>query len=314
MSMLQHGTGEREREAGGGGMSYELLQGDCLSVLRTMDAGIVDVGVTSPPYNLGGDFHTWSQGARVSYGSYEDFGDNMPEPEYQNNQIAVLNELHRIIKSSGWLFYNHKNRIRDGRIISPLEWINKTPWIVYQDVVIDMRGTANTDKRRFFPSHEFVFVLSAGEGNKLNNTNCLTDVWRFPQVNRKDAEHPASFHPGLPKLCLEASASAGAVVIDPYMGIGTTGKVARSLGMSFIGIERSPKYFAVAQNSIERRFAGIQPVRGSTEYLCPRCGKRFKKLWTKSPLCSKCREVIRQRAKRLAEKYVKKAAQSVGQS
>jgi site-specific DNA-methyltransferase (adenine-specific) len=236
-------------------MTVTILQGDCLATLKTLDAGSADVGVTSPPYNLGGDFHSSSvnDGKRRSFGGYEDFDDNLPEPEYQAQQIEVLNELHRVIKPSGWLFYVHKNRIKNGRIISPLEWLLKTNWIVYQDVVVNMTSTANVDKRRFFPVHEFVFVLSASDGAILDNSNCLTSVWKFPQVNRKDTGHPAAFHPGLPRICLEASAKDGDVVIDPYMGSGTTGKVAQSLGMSFVGIERNSKYFAIARDAIENR-------------------------------------------------------------
>lgn len=227
-----------------------LLLGDALDHLKTLASNSIDVAVTSPPYNLGGDFHTWSNGHRLSYGGYGDDEDDLPEPEYQARQISVLAELHRVIKPGGWLFYSHKNRIKDGRIISPINWIEKTDWAIYQDIVINMIGTANTDKRRFFPVHEFVFVLSASKGNRLNNDNCLTSIWKFPQVNRKDVGHPATFHPHLPRICLEASAKAGDWVIDPYMGSGTTGIVAAKLGMNFTGIERNPAYFENACKSI----------------------------------------------------------------
>lgn len=233
----------------------QLFQGDALEMLRRLETASIDVGVTSPPYNLGGDFHSSSvrDSLRRSYGGYDDDDDDMPEPEYQANQVAVLTELHRVIKSSGWLFYVHKNRIRAGQIISPLTWLAQTPWLIYQDVVIDMAGTTNVDKRRFFPAHEFVFVLSASPGLQLNNNHCLTSIWKFPQVNRKDAGHPATFHPHLPRICLEASATAEAWVVDPYMGSGTTGLAAQRLKMNFIGIERNPAYFEQARAALHRR-------------------------------------------------------------
>lgn len=229
-----------------------LFLGDALQHLTTLPTNSVDVGVTSPPYNLGGDFHSSSvnDGIRRSFGGYGGFDDNLPEPEYQAQQVAVLNELHRVIKPTGWLFYVHKNRIKNGRIISPITWLIQTNWIIYQDVVIDMAGTTNVDKRRFFPSHEFCFVLSAGDGNKLNNQACLTSIWKFPQVNRKDVNHPASFHPGLPQICIEASTTPGQTVIDPYMGSGTTGIVAGKLDLNFIGIEINRVYFENAQRAI----------------------------------------------------------------
>ena len=242
--------------------TVELHKGDCLEVLRSIKTHSVDVGVTSPPYNLGGDFHSSSVNDKIrrSYGGYEDDDDNLPEDVYQKNQIDVLNELHRVIKPSGWLFYSHKNRIKNGSIISPLSWIASTPWIVYQDVVIDMNGTTNVDKRRFFPSHEFVFVLSARSGNKLHNDHCVTSIWKFPQVNRYEVGHPASFHIGLPTICLEASAHAGQTAIDPYMGRGTTGIAAMRLGMNFIGIERKAGFFELAQNNLAPSNNRLQPT------------------------------------------------------
>lgn len=232
-----------------------LLLGDCLEILPTLESHSFDAGVTSPPYNLGGDFHSSSKndGKRRSYGGYKEFDDNLPEDVYQEGQVRVLNELHRIIKPDGWLFYNHKNRIKHGEIISPLEWIKQTRWTVYQDIVIDMRGTTNNDKRRFFPSHEFVFVLSSQKGNRLYNKDCHTSVWSFPQVNRKDLKHPASFHVGLPTACLRSIPLFGASIIDPYMGIGTTGKACLSLGFSFTGIEINKDYFDIAKTYFEKQ-------------------------------------------------------------
>lgn len=239
-------------------MNNKLILGDTLESLRDIPSQSVDIGVTSPPYNLGGDFHSSSKngGGRRSYGGYDSFEDNLPEPEYQESQVEVLKELHRIIKPSGWLFYNHKNRIKDGQIISPIGWLERTPWIIYQDIVIDCRGSTNNDKRRFFPSHEFIFVLSARKGNKLFNKNCLTSIWSFPQINRKETKHPAAFHENLPLICLEASAFPGAVVIDPYMGRGTTGIAAKKLGLSFIGIEIIKEYFDLAEENIR----GSKPI------------------------------------------------------
>lgn len=226
---------------------YQLTHGDCLEILPTLESVSIDVGITSPPYNLGGDFHSCHNGQRQSWGGYEDFDDNLPEPVYQEQQIFILDELHRIHKPGKFLFYVHKNRIKDGRIISPISWLEKTKWIIYQDVVINLSGTSNVDKRRFFPVHEFIFILASDDTARLKNESCLTSVWTMPQVNRKQASHPASFHPRLVKNCLEAAARPGDTVIDPFMGSGTTGKVAINLGMKFIGIERAAGYLEMAQ-------------------------------------------------------------------
>lgn len=229
----------------------ELYCGDCTVILPTIESFSIDGGVTSPPYNLGGDFHSCKKGPRQSWGGYEDFDDNLPEPVYQEQQIFILNELHRIHKPAKFLFYVHKNRIKDGRIISPISWLEKTKWIIYQDIVLNLSSTSNVDKRRFFPVHEFIFVLASDSTARLRNDACLTSVWTMPQINRKQAGHPASFHPRLVKRCLEASTGPGDVIIDPFMGTGTTGKVAVDMGRGFIGIERSGAYFNLASSGLE---------------------------------------------------------------
>ena len=138
----------------------EIIQGDSLDVMRGMGDNSVDLIITSPPYNLGGDFHTMVNSSRVSYGGYLSFGDNMPELDYQDWQIKVINECHRIIKPNGNMFYIHKNRLKDFRIISPFEWLLKTKMIIRQEVIWDTTNEINQDNRRFIPCHEKIFWLS----------------------------------------------------------------------------------------------------------------------------------------------------------
>ena len=72
----------------------KLIQGDCLTVLKSLADNSIDCVVTSPPYNLGGDFHACKKGKdgksiRTSYGGYNSFNDSLPEDDYQKNQIKV---------------------------------------------------------------------------------------------------------------------------------------------------------------------------------------------------------------------------------
>jgi modification methylase len=102
-------------------MLNTILKGDVLEVLESFHSNFIDMGVTSPPYNkkkVGGGIFRKIE--------YENFDDNLPEGEYQQKQINVLNELYRIIKEGGSLFYNHKIRYYKGKMIHPLEWLTKT--------------------------------------------------------------------------------------------------------------------------------------------------------------------------------------------
>lgn len=224
---------------------------DCLEYMKTLPDNSIHCIVTSPPYNLGGDFHTFVDGKRVTYGDYVGFKDKLTEEDYQQWQIEVLNECYRILKEDGFMFYNHKNRIVKGRMISPIEWLTKCNFTISQCVVMDLGGTANVDKRRFFPVHENIYVLTKTVGQKLNNHECFTDVWRLGKVARKKSGHPATFTEELPRRCIVASTNENDIVLDPFCGTGTTTKVAKELGRKFIGCEISKEYFNKAVERTE---------------------------------------------------------------
>ena len=78
----------------------KIIQGDTLNVLETLPDEIVDVGVTSPPYNKGENKKGWL----VKNVKYECATDKLPEEVYQKNQIEVLNEIFRITKPEGSFF------------------------------------------------------------------------------------------------------------------------------------------------------------------------------------------------------------------
>lgn len=236
----------------------KIICGDCLEELRKMDDASIDCVVTSPPYNLGGDFHTFLDGKRISYGSYANFKDNLPEDVYQKQQIEVLKELYRVTKPESYCFYVHKERIKNNRIISPLTWIAKTEWIVSQVIVLNQKSTANVDKRRFFPTHEYIYVLCKSSKSKLRNEKCLTSVWEVKKVPRKTSGHPATFDIKIPYECILASTEKGDTILDCYMGVGTTAKAAIMAKRNYIGIELDEKYCRIAQENVDETRKGTK--------------------------------------------------------
>lgn len=224
-----------------------LYLGKCLDLIAQV--GKVDACLTSPPYNLGG-FHQMHCGNSAKW-SYDEFSDDMPEGEYQESQVDICNLLFDAV--DGPLFYSHKNRIVNGRLISPLEWMNRTKWVVHQQVIINKGSGANVDKRRFFPVHEVLLVCLKSPSDRIDNKFSLTDVWQVEQQNRKDVGHPATMP--LSMAFKAISAAPGASVLDPYMGSGTTAIAAIAEGKRFVGIEQSEKYFEIACRRIEQAVA-----------------------------------------------------------
>ena len=156
-----------------------------------------------------------------------------------------------VLKDDGFMFYNHKNRIVKGSVITPFEWIKETKFNVSQVVVMNLKSTANVDKRRFFPVHELIFVLTKEPGIKLNNIECLTDVWELKKVPRKVSEHPATFHEESPRRCIISSTNEGDVVLDPFMGSGTTAYSAIKENRNYIGFELSEEYTSIANSRLK---------------------------------------------------------------
>jgi len=81
-------------------------------------------------------------------------------------------------------------------------------------------------------------------------------VWTVPTIKYRGS-HFATFPPALIEPCILAGSPSGGVVLDPFMGTGTTGYVALKHGRDFIGIELNPAYLALAKE----RIAAVRPMR-----------------------------------------------------
>lgn len=106
--------------------------------------------------------------------------------------------------------------------------------------------------------HEYVFLFSKSERYLYDPTTVrgpngrnLRTVWDINTLPYKEA-HFATFPPGLVEPCLKLATRPGDLVLDPFVGSGTTGKVALNQGRRFVGIELNPAYVAIA----ERRLNG----------------------------------------------------------
>lgn len=229
----------------------KIIQGDALTVLKTLPDEIVDVGVTSPPYNKGENKKGWL----VTNVKYSGATDRLPEDLYQKNQIEVLNEIYRITKSGGSFFYNHKIRWERGELLHPMDWLRKTKWAVRQEIIWDRMIAANIRGWRFWQVEERIYWLYKPKGEKLIGEELkpkhalLTSIWRFPPEQKNP--HPAPFPLALPvRAIYSVMDEKKGVVIDPYCGSGTTLVAAKILGHDFVGIEISDEYIKSAEKRL----------------------------------------------------------------
>ena len=100
----------------------------------------------------------------------------------------------------------------------------------------------------FLPTYEVIYLIAKKDFKLAPHANSYGDVWEIMQEQRND--HPAPFPVEL--IDRIVSSTTGKIILDPFMGSGTTAVVAAGLGRDFIGIEKSAKYCEAALERLER--------------------------------------------------------------
>lgn len=230
-----------------------IINADCMEVLKQLPDNSVDIVVTSPPYNLknstgngmkDGRGGKWANAALID--GYENYDDCMPNGEYAKWQHEVLLELVRIIKDDGAIFYNHKWRVQAGLIQDRRDIVYDVP--LRQIIIWKRKGGINFNAGYFLPTYEVIYLIAKKDFKLAPYANRYGDVWEIMQEQRND--HPAPFPVELIDRII--SSTTGKIILDPFMGSGTTAVVAAGLGRHFIGIEKSAKYCETARERLER--------------------------------------------------------------
>lgn len=221
---------------------------DCLEGLKQLEDNSIDLIITSPPYNLGKQHHTGNN----RFKSYNEYNDNMPEELYQQWQIEVLNECYRVLKQNGSMWYNHKNRIRNGIQITPYEWILKSNFarLVKQEIIWQ-NGSQNFDKIRFYPMTERVYWLVKDSKTKMFNAINHHDL--FTRAEWQPVGTKSKFKRAFPEKMVEDIISCfknANIILDPFSGSGTTCVVAKRMGRQYIGFELDKEYCDMAEERI----------------------------------------------------------------
>lgn len=250
--------------------------GDCLGYLSALPDGCVDLVVSSPPYNLGKEYE-----ARRAL------------EHYLEEQAAVLKECVRVLKDGGSIYWQVGAFSDDGTLI-PLDIrffpILESLGLRPRNRIIWVRQHGLHGRKKYSARHETILWFTKGDDYKFNldairvpqkyqnkksfrgdakgELSCNPDgknpgdVWAFQNVKHNHEEqtiHPCQFPEDLISRVVLASTDEGGVILDPYMGAGTTAVVARDLGRSFLGAELEPRYHEV----IERRLTGTPNAEGS---------------------------------------------------
>ena len=141
------------------------------------------------------------------------------------------------------MFYNHKLRWRDGQILWPIDWIRKSQFRIRQEIVWRRNGSCTLNARMFAPNDERIYWLVKHDHKWNQSAVSFFSVWDMASVI---SDHPCAYPILLPSRCILGVTDVGDLVLDPFMGSGTTLVAAKNLGRKAIGIEIEEKYCKIA--------------------------------------------------------------------
>lgn len=236
-------------------MVNKIYNCDCLDGLKSLPDESVDLVVTSPPYNK--KFFCKQNGSNQIWGKfkidYVSYSDDMPIDEYERWVISVINLLLQKLKPNGSIFFNHKPIRHDNQIYHPLSLITNSKARLYQEIVWDRKNSPNIRNDILVPCTERIFWLTKGKPTVYRDQvskEFNSEVWNM--IAEKQKKHPAPFPVQLVKNCIQLTTKEGAIVLDPFMGSGTTAVAAKELGRNYIGFEISKEYCEIAEERVSK--------------------------------------------------------------
>jgi site-specific DNA-methyltransferase (adenine-specific) len=230
-----------------------LYLGDCLEILPTLEAGSVDAVVTDPPYSSGGMFRgdrtqktvlKYVQTDSVDTVRIDFSGDNRDQRAY-------------LAWCSLW-FSACKAASHDGAIASCFSDWRQIPILtdaiqcggwVWRGLATWWKPGIRMQRGRFSSSAEYIIYASLGVAD--DGDESPQNVYKSNPINGDDKNHIAEKPVDVVNWASSVT-PAGCVVLDPFMGSGTTGVACVQTGRKFIGIEIEPKYFEIAKKRISQ--------------------------------------------------------------
>ena len=244
-----------------------IIEGDCVRAMRRLGAGSVDLIFADPPYflRLKRELHR-PNNSRVD-GVDDDWDRYESVEAYDAFTRDWLGEARRLLKPDGaiWVIGTYHNIFRLGATLQDLGF-----WILNDVVWRKTNPMPNFRGKRLTNAHETLIWAAPSESarpvfnydalKELNEGLQMRSDWLLPicagpeRLRGADGAkaHPTQKPEALLHRILVGTTKPGDLVLDPFLGSGTTGAVAKRLGRRFIGIERDPAYVALARNRIDR--------------------------------------------------------------
>jgi adenine-specific DNA-methyltransferase len=245
-----------------------IFEGDCRDFLRGVKRCSVQTCITSPPYNVGKQYES-----------------RMSLSEYTNWTQEVIGLIVPTIADGGSVFWQVGNMVDNGEIV-PLDAlaypIFKETGLRLRNRIVWTFGHGLHAKRRLSGRHETMLWFTKGDNYKFHldairvpslypnkryykgpkkgelSGNPLGknpgDVWDISNIKHNHPEktaHPCQFPGELVRRAILATTCPGEMVIDPFMGSGTTAEICEMTGREWSGSERDPSYLDIIKHRID---------------------------------------------------------------
>ena len=249
-------------------MNYQLYNEDCLYGMKKIESGVIDLVVTSPPYDNIRTYNGYSF-------------------DFEN----IAKELYRVLSDGGVLVWivsdGTENGSETGTSFRQALFFKEIGLNIHDTMIWKKDTCGFPEKTRYYPVFEYMFVLSKGQPKTINliedrknlyagyyihGTDRQADgrltkvsglkanrhvkeygarfnVWDIPSEKNNKTGHPAVFPNSIARDHIISWSNKGDTVLDPFSGSGTTAIAALNLGRKFIGFEISSEYY---EKSIKR--------------------------------------------------------------
>lgn len=244
----------------------KVINGDCIQEMKTLPDNSIDLIFADPPYNLQLNETLY----RPDYTAVDAVTDDWDKFKnfqcYDDFTNKWLKECKRLLKPNGclWVVGSYHNIYRMGNIIQNLDF-----WILNDIIWAKTNPMPNFRGRRFTNAHETLIWATKTKTSRyrfnydamksLNGEMQMRSDWNIPICNGKERLkdkngvklHPTQKPEALLHRIILSSTDPQAIILDPFLGSGTSAAVAKRLGRRWIGIESDKKYISAAKKRID---------------------------------------------------------------
>lgn len=234
-------------------MENRIIQGDCRDLLAQLKDESIDCIITDPPYS---GLNSKGKGNRFNQEDNLIEYDDMSERAFLLFIKPIFRELYRVAKKGAHFYcftdWKQLRNMMDCIELSSFKLINIICW----------------DKKHFGmgagyrSQSEYVIVFSKGIANSFNLEN-IGNVISIKRLHKK--EHPHQKPAELIDIFIRNSTSERDLILDPFVGCGTTCVVSQGLNRNSIGYELSEDYVKIAENQLSQKSLKPSPLTGDSK-------------------------------------------------